>query len=320
MGQSAGSMSIALLQTSPLAKGLFERIIGLSGSTYTSPSTDQIPSLTEGEKRGLALQAALGATDIAALRRMQPDRIVAAQGPTASPIVDGLFLPQGPAAIFAAHGQADVPLLIGTVRDETLSPISRAVTLADYRATLAKLYGDRADAILKLYPATDDMTARAASQRLGHDIGFSTMMRSWARMQGANGKAPVFAYLFDRVHPYTPGVVFSDLDPKISGVNHTDDVPYWLGTFDTFNTFRPTRDWSDDDRQLGDRMASALIAFAATGDPNGTSLGTHWPRYDAKTETMLGFGTGIRVVTWPDRDKLDALAAIGIPQGKQTSR
>ena len=34
VGQSAGSMSVALLQLSPRAKGLFHRIVGMSGSPF----------------------------------------------------------------------------------------------------------------------------------------------------------------------------------------------------------------------------------------------------------------------------------------------
>ena len=310
MGQSAGAISIALLQTSPLAKGLFSRIVGLSGSAYASETADRVPTRAEAEARGVAMQRALGAADLAAMRRLPPDRIVAVQGPGASPDIDGLFLTQGPAAIFAAHRQADVPLLIGTVADETLSPISAARTLADYRAALAAQYGAQAVAVERLYPATDDASARLAARRLGHDAGFSRMMRSWARIQAADGTAPVYAYLFDRKHPYAPGVVFSDLDSATTSANHTDDVPYWLGTFDSMNAVRRTRDWSAADRTMGDRMQAAIVAFAATGDPNTPRLGVTWPRYDPRSEKLVAFGPVVGVTPWPDADRMDALARL----------
>lgn len=308
MGQSAGAISIALLQTSPLARGLFHRIVGLSGAPYSSATADRTPLLAEAEARGVATQKALGAADLAAMRRMPPDRIVALQGPAASPVVDGLFLTESPAATYAAHRQADVPLLIGTVADETLSPISAARTLAAYRAGLAVQYAPNAAAVEALYPATDDASAVFAARRLGHDAGFSTMMRSWARMQAANGTAPVYAYQFNRKHPYRPGVAFSDLDPATTGVNHTDDVPYWLGTFDSMNAVRPTRDWTAADRALGDRMQAAVVAFAATGKPDTPAL--TWPRYNPRAERMLSLGQGETVITWPDRDRMDALAKL----------
>ncbi|KQM84734.1 hypothetical protein ASE70_03990 [Sphingomonas sp. Leaf22] len=148
---------------------------------------------------------------------------------------------------------------------------------------------------------------------LAHDSGFSTMMRSWARMQAAHGRAPVYAYVFERRHPYTPGVAFSDLDPATAAVNHTDDLPYWLDTFDSLNGPRRTRNWTAADYLLGGRMQAAIVAFAATGNPNTPALGLSWPRYDPKGEKMIAFGDGVRLRAWPNRALMDRLAAIGIP-------
>lgn len=320
MGQSAGAISLALLQVSPGARGLFHRIVALSGSPYLSATTDRSATLAEGEAAGTAFQQKLATPDLAALRRIPADRIVAAQGPLAMPIIDGLAVPMAPAAAYAAHRQADVPLLMGTVRDEALGPLGAAATLADYRAAVTRSFGERADAVLSLYPASDDASARIAARALAHDIGFSTMMRSWARMQGSSGRAPVFAYWFDRRHPYAPGVAFSDLDPATTGINHTDDVPFWLGTFDSLNGPRRTRDWRDGDRALGARMRAAIIAFAATGDPNNAALGLRWPRYDPATEQMVGFGDTVRLLAWPDRDRMDRLAALGIPEARSARK
>ncbi|WP_420136858.1 carboxylesterase/lipase family protein [Sphingomonas sp.] len=313
MGQSAGAISLALLQTSPLAKSLFQRIVALSGSPYMSVAGSRTQTLASAEAAGTAFQQKLGAPDLVALRRMPADRIVAAQGPLAMPIVDGLAVPRDPADVYAARGQADVPILLGTVRDEALSPLAGVSTLAAYRAALDTSFGERAGAVATLYPARSDGEVPAAARALAHDIGFSTMMRSWARMQALHGKAPVYAYWFDRRHPYSAGVRFSDLDPTTTGVNHTDDVPYWLGTFESLNGPRRTRDWSVADRELGAQMQAAIIAFAASGDPNSPALAISWPRYDPRTERMAGFGDTVRLLTWPDRDRIDNLAALGIP-------
>jgi len=323
MGQSAGAISLALLQVAPRARGLFQRIVALSGSPYDSATTDRTPTIAAAEAQGKAFQTALGAKDLAALRRMPPDRIVAAQGPAASPIIDGLAVSRSPAAVYAAHEEVDVPILMGTVRDEALSPLASVRTLDAYRAGVARQFGDRAEVVLKLYPAASDADVPAAVRALTHDIGFSTMMRSWARIQSANGTAPVYAYWFDRRHPYTPGVAFSDLDPATTGINHTDDVPYWLGTFDSLNGPRRTRDWSAADHALGDHMQAAIVAFAATGDPSTPALGVRWPRYDIAAERTLAFGDTVRVITWPDRARMDTLAALGIPDprtAKETAK
>lgn len=311
MGQSAGAMAISLLQVSPAAQGLFQRIAALSGSFYTSAATDQLPTLEAAEKQGKAFQATLGASDLAALRRMPADRIVAAQGPLALPVVDGQVVPRSPAALYASRAVADVPILMGTARDEALIPLASVTSLDAYRTAVTERFGSKAPVVLRLYPAQADAQVPSAARALAHDIGFSTMMRSWAGEQVAHGRAPVYAYWFDRRHPYSPGVRFSDLDPQTTGVNHTDDVPFWLGTFDSLNGPHRTRDWAASDRALSDRMQAALIAFAATGDP--ATPGLAWPRYDTTDERMIALGDTIRTLPWPDRDRMDALAALGIP-------
>ena len=44
------------------------------------------------------------------------------------------------------------------------------------------------------------------------------------------------------------------------GAYHTADVPYWLGTLDSLNLFRPTRDWTAEDRALSSQMMAHLLA------------------------------------------------------------
>jgi para-nitrobenzyl esterase len=62
VGQSAGSTSVALLQASPAARGLFHRVVGMSGSPFAEP-TRPVP-LAQGESEGLALQKALGVNSL----------------------------------------------------------------------------------------------------------------------------------------------------------------------------------------------------------------------------------------------------------------
>ena len=71
-GQSAGSMAVALLQASPEARGLFHKVVGMSGSPFGEPAN--AVALAEGESAGLALQHALGAHSIEDLRDIGGDR------------------------------------------------------------------------------------------------------------------------------------------------------------------------------------------------------------------------------------------------------
>jgi para-nitrobenzyl esterase len=143
MGQSAGSGSVSSLQVSPLAKNLFHRIVGMSGSSFGSRFRN---TLEEAEKAGLQYEEALGVDSIAALRNISADRILAQQqdcqlGCSGSirvgPIVDGYFMPDQPSEIFARGEQHDVPIVVGFTRDEGFSAIGSATTLDQYRTFLA---------------------------------------------------------------------------------------------------------------------------------------------------------------------------------------
>jgi para-nitrobenzyl esterase len=126
-GQSAGASSVAFLQASPLATGLFHRAAAFSGSAFGPAAAT--PSRVEAEKAGLAVQAALGANSVAELRLLPADKIVAVQEDCQlgcagtvkiSPHVDGHFLPDSPAKIFAQGRQNDVPLILAFTRVLTI--------------------------------------------------------------------------------------------------------------------------------------------------------------------------------------------------------
>jgi para-nitrobenzyl esterase len=128
IGQSAGSMSINNLQASPLARGLFSRVIGLSGATVRGgPAAG---ARATAEDQGVKLQAALKAKSWDDMRGISSDKIVAAAqqaGVRAGPSIDGYYLPEPVDAIFAAGKQSDVAVLTGHTANDigTAVPIRR---------------------------------------------------------------------------------------------------------------------------------------------------------------------------------------------------
>ena len=307
MGQSAGSASVSVLQASPLSRGLFHRAVGMSGGALGANMGRARP-MSVAEQWGRELQTILKAPSLAALRQLPADRILAMQGTTGryGPLVDGWLLPEDPTAIFAAGKQNDVPLLMGYTRDEGFDAFNQALTLAAYRAQ-SERWGEHAADLLRLYPANTDVEARRASLDIARDATLGLQMRSWARAQTNSGKAPVYMYLFSRVHPYAPGVKFSDHDPATIGAYHTADVPYWLQTLDSLNLFRTTRDWTSYDRELARRMADVIVSFARTGKP--ALNGIDWPVYRKEDERVVELGDSVRVIPLPNSTKIDFLAA-----------
>ncbi|MGI4879480.1 MAG: carboxylesterase/lipase family protein [Janthinobacterium lividum] len=307
-GQSAGSMSVLTLQASPLAKGLFNRAVGMSGAQIGSGIP--MPALAAAEQDGVKLARVLKANSLAELRAMPADRIVVprvAGGPSVGPNQDGYLLPDTIDAIFAHSAQNDVPLIVGFTHDESFGGIGPVKDLADYKAKAATHFGAHASEFLALYPATTDEQARAMATTADRDSTMAASMSAWATAQVAHGRSEVFSYEFSRVHSYAPGVAFPDLDPLTAGAYHTSEVPFWLGTLDSFNRFRHTRDWTPADRAFSHAMTVSLVTFARTGNPATPAL--QWPRYDPAKPMLEELGSTASVAAWPDRRKFEFFRA-----------
>ena len=308
-GQSAGSMSVLALQASPLAKGLFQRAVGMSGAQIGGALP--IVPLARAEQEGLRLQDVLKARSLAQLRAMPADRIVLPRvpgSPMVGPNQDGYVLPASIETIFARSSQNDVPLLLGFTHDEALGGFGPIKDLADYRAKATTRFGARAAAFLDLYPAANDDEARAQGRLADRDSTMVSGMSAWAQAQATHGHGGVFSYEFSRPHSYTPGVTFPDLDPATAGAYHTSEVPFWLGTLDSFNLYRRTRDWSAADRAFSAAMTQSLVTFARSGNPDTATL--HWPRFDPARPELLELGKTVSLSPWPDRRKLDFFASL----------
>ncbi len=316
-GQSAGAGSVSLLQASPLAKGLFRGVVAMSGGAWGN--NGQAQTLADAEKTGLKVQEALKAKSLDDMRQVPADRILALQeefqvGARGGPIrvgganVDGYFLPQTPAQLFAAHQHNDVPAIVGFTHDESSNDLRTAKTLPDYVAAARKLYKEDADQFLKLYPAANDAEAREMGRTAAREGLVERSARNWAVVQAKSGSAPVFVFMYSRVHPYIPGVKIADQDTATIGAYHTSDVPYWFGTQDALNMIRPTRRWTDYDRDLSKRMTAALIAFANSGNPNTAAV--PWPKWTAASERLVEFGDTV-VIQQMNTPRLEFMAVHG---------
>jgi para-nitrobenzyl esterase len=269
-GESAGSYAVSTLMAVDSARGLFQKAIGESGSFYNEGALSDTIAMREQKNRGLFSIAGADLT-LAEMRALPADALVNARcdrgKPVLAPLIDGSFLTEPVAATYAAGKQAHVPLLAGWNRDEDTS-LATDMTVDMWSETAARLFGDRAQEFLKLYPGeTVEQSVRSALDYGGdHFIAFSTWR--WVEAHRATGESPVYRYHFEQAAPpskFHPG----------SFAFHSDDIEYIFGTLDT----RPGAEWRPEDRRLSEEMMDYWTNFAKTGDPNGASL-PHWPRYD----------------------------------------
>ena len=269
-GESAGSSAVNFLMASPLAKGLFNRVIGESGANF-----GRHVALADAEQSGSRLGP------LAALRTRSAEELLKTEG-SFRPVVDGWFLPEDVSSIFAHGKQSDVPVIAGYNADEGRSlapwpPNAPAKTFVDQAR---KRYGDFADEFLRLYPAGSDEQAAESHYNSFRDQSMGWEMRTWARMQTKSGKAPAYLYYFTRIPPWEQSQKYR--------AYHAAEIQY------VFANLRPSRPWEDADRKLADVMSSYWANFAATGNPNGKGL-PKWPGYDAKSDPAMEFGDQIGV-------------------------
>ena len=317
-GESAGSFSVSAQMASPLAKNLLAGAIGESGSLL---GLQPLPTLDQAEQSGAAFGTAVGAGSLAALRALPAQQLLEASGklgaPRFSAIVDGYFLPQQPAEIYAAGQQARVPLLVGWNSQEMNAGalVGQAPPTAEnYRAAVQKLYGERAPELLRLYPAATDAEAEQSATDLASDrfIGYSTW--KWATTQAQTSGRPVYRYLYARPRPAmtpemgnaTPGLAGGVVKgtaaatpaPPARGAVHSAEIEYALGNLATNKVFA----WTPDDYQVSKTMQAYFANFIKTGNPNGAGL----PAWPATGTQAVGPVLRIDVKTQTEADKTSA--------------
>jgi para-nitrobenzyl esterase len=280
-GDSAGASSIGNLVASPLTKGTFQRAIAESGA-WSGLSIGAERKLEDAEQAGVRIAEAMGAKSLAELRAKSAAEVLAG-GRGGGPVVDGWFLPDEPANIFAQGKQNDVPILVGSNKDEGTF-FSAPTTAAAWIQRAKQRYGDLADQFLKLYPAGSDAEANASELAAFRDeLGW--VQRNWARLHSKTGKSKAYLYYFTHEPPAAPGTQPrpDGFPAQGSGATHGAEAAY------VFENLLGNRPWADLDRKLSDTISSYWVNFATDGDPNGKGL-PKWSPFDDKKNTRMVLG------------------------------
>jgi len=301
-GESAGGISVSMLAASPLAKGLFQGAISESGSSFAPPQHDgeggeSIFTLADAEKSGAALLKHIDVKSIADARKLPPEVLMKAAGPSrasAWPDFDGYVLPGDQYLLYKAGRYNDTPILIGWNADEG-ALFTRSATQTGYVSSIRSGYGDYADKILAVYPGDSDADALRSSRDMARDTLFGWGTWTWARLQSETGKGKVFVYYFSHRPPYPNTPQFKDW-----GASHGSELSY------VFEKFARTMSPGDADRAMAEQVSSYWVDFAKTGDPNGADLPA-WPAFTEADQQVMDLNDPSHPIPVPNLAKMKAL-------------
>jgi para-nitrobenzyl esterase len=294
-GQSGGGSKVSTLLAMPPAKGIFHKAIIESGSALKGIHREEANKTTERILAKLGLQP----NQIDELQKLPMDRLLSAIDTRGSapgtapfniaPVVDGRALPRDPFDPTGPEISADVPLIIGTVNTEGTffipsdSPLF-SMDEAGMRTRLAPRFGEATDKLIELYRR--EMPNASPSQIYFMITAFPTSAITQAERKVAQGKAPVYMYLFAWETPVEGGKRHSP---------HTVELPF------VFNNVveQPEEVGNGPELQpLAEKVSGAWSAFAHTGSPS-TPGTPKWPAYTANDRATMIINNEWKVVNDP---------------------
>jgi len=312
-GQSGGGAKAGVLLGMPAARGLFHRAIMQSGARSL-----RIVDRAQAHRNAdlLLKKLALGKSDVRKAQELPFSSIVSAylsvmadNPPTVetsegfAPVVDGTNVPQHPFDPVASPLMPDVPLIVGSNRTETTvfsmgDPASFSLDEAGLSSRIVALLGQQAEAVLQTYRRVNPKaTPSDLFFLIGSDHRYTGPAMKTAERRAALGKAPVYSYFFTWETPIENGKLKSP---------HSLDVPF---VFDNVRISSHMTGGGADAIALADRVSSAWIAFARTGDPNTTKL-PKWPPYDAQHRSTMVLNDASRVEKDPIREQRIAIQQV----------
>ncbi|HEX3838177.1 MAG TPA: carboxylesterase family protein [Steroidobacteraceae bacterium] len=285
-GQSGGGGKVSSLMAMPAAHGLFKRAIVQSGADVKGISRD---AATRDAQRLLA-RLNLKPDQADQLQHVPMDQLLKAanegSGPPINfgPVVDGKSLPSDPFDPTAPELSGSVPLLIGTVETEVtffpgqpLEPMDDATFHAKLKQLLRTASDTDVDRVIAAYRggrpdrANTDLYLIMAS-----DATFRAAVLLEAERKAEQTQAPVYQYYFTWRSPVREGKLRTF---------HTLEIPF---VFDNVDACKSMTGSGEDRYALAQKMSSAWVAFARTGNPNHPTLPDVWVPYDnTRRATMI---------------------------------
>ena len=304
-GQSAGGISVSILAASPLARGLFQRAICMSGGSFFPPSAKKdkentIQLLEGAEMLGVEFTKRMDVNSIKDLRKIEPEKFLSDPMSTIGkvfPIIDKYVITDDQYKLYKEGKFNDVPVIIGSTSDEG-SLFTLIAKPNEYIESTHKRFGNLAAKVLSLYPdGADDITRRSIAD-LSRDLTFGWPTYTWATLQTKTGRSAVYVYYFDQIQPTS---VLTTL-LRSNKAFHGSDCFYAFGSLDQYEQIIKTK-YTDEDQRLSETIINYWTNFAKDGNPNGKELPV-WPVYRNGKPTVMSLKSDPKPGPFPNLEKI----------------
>ena len=293
-GESAGAMSVGTLLAMPEAKGLFHQAILQSGAARNTVTATQATQIAKKILKALNIQG----DELEKLSEVPLDQLIAASTlvpfMNLVPVVDGVSLPLNPEVAITQGAAKDIPLLIGTNKDEynlfTLfdpqfkNPDQETLTSL-CEQVFGPLWTSLAPHFLK-----NEVLSTALFNKLMTRLIFDAPATKLAEEQVKQG-APVWMYRFDWETPTLNGGLKAC---------HALEIPFVWNNLNQPGTSNLVGDPSEV-QGIANQLHQAWIAFAHHGNPNTPELPS-WPAFELENRATILVDLESQVVNDPEKE------------------
>jgi para-nitrobenzyl esterase len=312
VGESAGGGSVLNLLTSPMAEGLVDRAIIMSGGGRMGNNGLPLsapPGEPSAEQVGVAFARSAGIEStgpeaLAALRALPAETVRGglnlstlisppAGPPThTGPVIDGRIVVAPADRILRAGRAARVPVMVGTTGADI------GFAFAPSKDQLFAEFGEQAEAARRAYDPDGTAELRRLVAAVGADRAMHEPARFVAREVVRHGQ-PAFLYRFT--------YVAESMRRSWAAAPHATDIPFF---FDTVAA-KYGAALTGADAAAADAANAYFANFALSGDPNGAGL-PEWRRFDPAEGNIVDFTLADGPVHGRDpwTDRLDLTAAL----------
>lgn len=287
-GESAGAAAVSALCTSPLAKGLFKRVILESSTLAPEYPPHSYRTYEEALESGERFKQKYGAATLEELRALPAEKIVSAADTEHHITVDGYALTKSPAGSYAAGEFNETAALHGfNAKESGPFIILSGAKLKNYEQKIRSYFGEYTEEVLALYPAKTDREAAEYWAEIYGAVFFDYPHHVYNRLAVKNG-IDTYEYCFAK-------------DNGAIGSWHSGEMIYAYGNIPADSCV-----YNESDRELMRVFSSYFLNFVKNGDPNGEGL----PRFDRNRDSLSYLELGEKVVPVKEKDRKAGLFEI----------